>query len=118
MAKARYGTRHQALRARLLRTLVPGSPCLQPFADGTICGKPMDKTQRLHLGHDDNGGYIGLVHASCNDRAAQQKAALLRWRTCRNCGGPYQSATLGTTLCPRCDPGGPRPPEPSPGRAW
>ena len=68
----RYGSDHRKLRLIALANLVPGSPCPQPI-DGVVCGKPMWPTQRLHLGHADDGSYLGLVHAVCNERAAAIK---------------------------------------------
>jgi len=67
-----YGAQHKALRRDLLAALIPGTPCPQTFPDGTVCGRPMYATQALHLGHtQDKRGYLGLVHAACNDSAAQ-----------------------------------------------
>jgi hypothetical protein len=80
----RYGTEHRNLRADLIAALVPGTPCPQDFPDGTICGRPMYVSQRLHLGHTRDGqGYLGLVHAYCNDRAAQMWAQYRRGRGIR-----------------------------------
>jgi hypothetical protein len=68
MASPLYRTAHQRLRDYLLARLVPGAPCPQVFADGTVCGKPMYRTQPLDLGHNSTGGYLGIVHAACNRR--------------------------------------------------
>ena len=68
-----YGSQHKQLRDQLLADLAarPGQPCPQTFPDGTRCGRPMHPGQELHLGHtSDRTGYIGLVHAYCNLRAA------------------------------------------------
>jgi hypothetical protein len=68
-----YGVRHQELRARLVRRFVPGTPCPQVFADGSVCGEPMFLSQNLQLGHaPDRRRYLGLVHALCNARAAAE----------------------------------------------
>ena len=79
MAAPRYRRAHQQLRAKLLALLIPGTPCPQPV-NGIVCGQPMLPGQRLELGHDDFGGYIGLVHASCNHRAGAIKGNRLRRR--------------------------------------
>ena len=68
MAARKYQGRHPKYRAYLMRRLVPGTPCPQ-VVQGIVCGQPMYATQELDLGHDDNGGYIGLVHARCNRQA-------------------------------------------------
>ena len=34
-----------------------------------MCGQVMYREQDLDLGHDDRGGYLGLVHARCNRQA-------------------------------------------------
>jgi hypothetical protein len=68
----KYNAGHRRLRADLIATLIPGTRCPQDFPDGTVCGRPMYASQALHLGHTrDGSGYLGLVHALCNDRAAQ-----------------------------------------------
>lgn len=69
MPSPQYRYAHQQLRAFLLPRLRPGTPCRQDFPDGTVCGKPMWPGQPLDLGHDSNGGYLGLVHRACNRRA-------------------------------------------------
>lgn len=67
MTAAKYGHAHQQLRATLLAALVDGDPCPR-------CQKPMHASQRLDLGHTDDGtAYHGLEHASCNYRAAARK---------------------------------------------
>ena len=70
MAALKYRGRHPKLRERLMRDLRrrPGQPCPQVVA-GVVCGQPMYREQALDLGHDDKGGYIGLVHARCNRQA-------------------------------------------------
>lgn len=79
--KQSYNAEHRALRKRLLDEFIPGSPCPQHFADGTRCGRPMYLSQNLHLGHtDDRSGWIGLVHASCNMRAAAMRSNLRNGR--------------------------------------
>lgn len=78
----RYNAEHRRLRADLIAALIPGTPCPQDFPDGTRCGKPMYAWQKLHLGHTrDLTGYLGLVHAFCNDRAAQLWAQARRGST-------------------------------------
>ena len=68
MASPKYHYRHQQLRKRLLRRHRPGDPCPQVVA-GVVCGQPMYVEQGLDLGHDDRGGWLGLVHARCNRQA-------------------------------------------------
>lgn len=65
MAKPQYGAEHQETRARLLATLVPGTPCRK-------CKKPMYPGQELDAAHSED--YVTnnsakadhLQHAACN----------------------------------------------------
>jgi hypothetical protein len=73
-----YGREHQLIRARLLRTLKPGEPCVR-------CGESMYKWQRLQAGHaelsaSEGGKAERLEHAECNEEAGRLKAAALRRR--------------------------------------
>jgi len=75
-----YGTRHQAIRADLLATLVPGTTCPR-------CRKPMHRWQQLDAGHpDDRPARLGflpsrLEHRGCNRGAgARTRNALARAR--------------------------------------
>lgn len=84
-AQRGYGTKHEQLRARLLKAWRPGDPCAR-------CGQPMlyrwtldrngNRIAAIHLGHtDDRTGYTGLEHARCNLRDGQRKTtAILRAR--------------------------------------
>ena len=69
MAALKYRTRHQKLRVIELRRLRPGIDVCRQVVAGVVCGQPMYREQALDLGHDDKGGYIGLVHARCNRQA-------------------------------------------------
>jgi len=104
MAKPQYRGKHPKLRAQLMRQFVDGQPCLQPFNDGTICGQPMYRSQPLHLGHAEGGGWIGLVHAVCNDRAAAQKANAQRTRACKKCKQQFKPGKPKQHLCEHCQP--------------
>ena len=109
-AAIRYGTRHQKRRQRDLARLRPGTPCPQIFHDGTICGQPMwPATQQLQLGHAPSGGYLGMVHAACNERDGAERKALaegktLRRRRCEHCGQPYRATRREQRTCgqPAC----------------
>lgn len=102
-----YGVRHQRLRGKLLLRFTEGSPCPQRFLDGSLCGKPMWRSQKLELGHaPDRRHYIGLVHASCNHRAgaeAMNAAAgkTVRRRTCPHCGGAFTATRPDQVTCNR-----------------
>lgn len=60
-----YGPEHQRVRLRLLRELIPGTPC-------PLCLEPMFASQELDLDHSDpeakRVGYPGdrLTHRGCN----------------------------------------------------
>ena len=69
MAALKYRTRHQKLRVIELRRLRPGIDVCRQVVAGVVCGQPMYRELALDLGHDDKGGYIGLVHARCNRQA-------------------------------------------------
>jgi hypothetical protein len=71
-----YGWTHQKIRAAMLATLVPGSPCPR-------CSQPMwPGLQALDLGHADGDKtrYTGLEHAACNRRAGAKYGNQLRGR--------------------------------------
>jgi hypothetical protein len=71
-----YGTAHMTARREALARFVEGQHC-------HLCGKPMYRTQPLHLDHTPSrNGYRGLAHAQCNrvdgakrGRAKQSTAA-------------------------------------------
>ena len=69
MAKPQYQGKHPKLRAYLLRRLRPGIDTCPQVVNGIVCGQPMYVEQGLDLGHDDRGGWLGLVHARCNRQA-------------------------------------------------
>jgi hypothetical protein len=103
-AAIRYASHHQNLRKREMARFVPGTPCPQVFYDGTICGQPMFPGQRLHLGHAPGGGYLGLVHAFCNERDGSQRKALaegkqLRSRDCPVCKRPFKASRKNQRTC-------------------
>lgn len=88
-----YGSKHQALRNRLLRAWRPGDPCAR-------CGQPMmyrwllvngRRVSAIDLGHaDGKAAYAGLEHRACNRRDGQRKTtAILRAR-----GRPLTPAQL------------------------
>lgn len=64
----KYNAAHKALRAILLRRLIPGTPCPQ-VVNGKVCGEPMWPWQPLDLGHNADGTWLGLTHRACNRRA-------------------------------------------------
>lgn len=69
-----YGWGHQTTRAKALRALRDGDPCVR-------CGQPMFRadSKGLDLDHgDDRTTYRGLAHASCNRRAGQAVAVANR----------------------------------------
>lgn len=68
-----YGRAHVVMRQTLLDLMVDGETvCAR-------CRKPMWRSQKLHLDHnDDRTGYLGLAHAYCNSAAAGQKAQKLQ----------------------------------------
>jgi hypothetical protein len=64
-----YGWQHQKLRAQLLATYNPASPCWR-------CGFPLGPIpQLLDLGHHDGdkGRYAGLEHSRCNRSAGGRR---------------------------------------------
>ena len=69
MAKRIYQGYHPKRRAWELRHLRSGIDICKQVVAGVMCGLPMYREQDLDLGHDDQGGYIGLVHARCNRQA-------------------------------------------------
>lgn len=83
-----YGQSHQVMRRTLIDLMIDGeTKCAR-------CRKPMWRSQRLHLDHnDDRTGYLGLSHAYCNSAAAGQKAQKLQARGERRPG----VTTLGGT---------------------
>lgn len=74
---AGYGHAHQQQRQRLLDRHVDGTRC-------PLCGKPMYRSQRLHLDHTDpralNAASEGdrLTHGSCNERRGARLGNRLR----------------------------------------
>lgn len=59
-AQRGYDSKHQQLKAELLRQWQPGDPCAH-------CGQPMTSKTGLDLAHTgDRTGYRGLAHAACN----------------------------------------------------
>lgn len=94
---------HEELRRRALAAFIEGTPCPQPVA-GVVCGQPMYSSQRLELGHDDAGGYLGLVHKVCNARAGAIKGNRNRGRTCRGCGVKFFPSSKRQWLCRKCAP--------------
>jgi hypothetical protein len=103
-AAIKYGNHHQQLAARLRARLIPGTPCPQQFPDGSVCGQPMWPSQRLALGHRPDGGYLGLVHARCNESDGGQRLALaqgkqLRKRTCPVCGRRFKASRRDQVTC-------------------
>jgi|SRR5580692_10509484 hypothetical protein len=102
MSAPSYGGQHQALRRQLLAVLKPGTPCPQPV-NGKPCGKPMwPGIQKLDLGHDDQGGYIGIVHARCNQQDGANKGNRRRGRTCRKCRQKFTPTRRRQALCEGC----------------
>jgi hypothetical protein len=63
-----YGSRHQALRRKLLDQFQPGQPCAR-------CGKPIWTKTDAQLGHDDHdrSRYNGLEHIACNEATTKRK---------------------------------------------
>jgi hypothetical protein len=65
---AKYGARHQALRARLAPKVAAG------VVDCARCGERIDAWESWDLDHRDDGhGYLGASHATCN-RATNKRA--------------------------------------------
>ena len=103
MTAPKYRGTHPAIRAQLMAVLKPGTPCEQ-VVKGKRCGLPMwPGAQALDLGHDDHGGYIGMVHASCNRAAGQATGVRNRGRKCRRCGKRYRPISRRQKYCsPGC----------------
>ena len=102
MAALKYRGQHPQLRAQLLAVLKPGTPCRQ-IVRGKICGQPMwPGIQELHLGHDDHGGYIGIVHARCNEQAGAINSNRGRGRTCRRCKQKFTPTRRRQSRCATC----------------
>ena len=102
MTAPRYNGTHPKIRAQLMAVLKPGTPCEQ-VVKGKRCGLPMwPGVQALDLGHDGNGGYIGIVHASCNRAAGQATGASNRGRTCKGCRRKYRPILRRQKYCPAC----------------
>ena len=57
-----YGSKHQALRRKLLAQFVPGQLCAR-------CGQPIRSKADAQLGHvdEDRSRYRGLEHTACNE---------------------------------------------------
>ena len=79
-----YGSRHQALRKRLLLRWRPGDPCAR-------CGQPMwGPAAMIDLGHTaDRTGYTGLEHRRCNRgdgarRGNRMRGTARRWASARH----------------------------------
>ena len=102
MSSPKYGASHQAIRVQLLAVLKPGTPCEQ-VVGGKRCGLPMwPRAEALDLGHDDRGGYVGIVHASCNRSAGQATGARNRGRTCKGCRRRFMPSLRRQKYCPDC----------------
>lgn len=73
-----YGSRHQALRSRLLAAWRPGQPCArcgQPMWQRWTTGASGKRVSAIDLGHvdGDKTRYSGLEHVACNRRAGQRQ---------------------------------------------
>lgn len=77
-----YGARHRRIRDEMIRNMPNGAECCR-------CHRPMFRTQKLELDHDDDDltRYNGLAHASCNHRAGAVKGNRARGRV-RHRGRP------------------------------
>lgn len=118
MAAPKYGQAHRSVRAQLMSVLKPGTPCEQ-VVRGKRCGLPMwPGVHPLDLGHAPGGGYIGIVHASCNRAAGQAASAASRGRTCKGCRRKYMPSLKRQKYCPACRALTTMAPERSAGRAW
>ena len=70
-----YGSRHQALRAKLAPRAAAGlTRCAR-------CGKPIRPEEPWDLGHDDfdRTRYTGPEHARCNRATTGRKRNSRRW---------------------------------------
>jgi hypothetical protein len=102
MSAPSYGGQHQQLRRQLLAVLKPGTPCPQPV-NGKPCGKPMwPGIQKLDLGHSEHGGYIGIVHARCNQQDGAIEGNKNRGRTCVSCRQRFNPARKRQRRCESC----------------
>jgi hypothetical protein len=68
-----YGWQHQKARKAAKAKMRDGDPCCR-------CGQPMYRGDDLHLDHDDYDRtvYLGLSHATCNERAGAVKVNAMR----------------------------------------
>lgn len=103
MPAGRYDRRHQRAREAMLRAWRPGDLCPR-------CQHEVDpRIDKLHADHAEDGGYLGLSHASrcrvCHTRcnlafggikSAELAGKRLRERRCVVCGTPF-TAPRGRT---------------------
>jgi hypothetical protein len=114
LVSAKYGGRHQTLKARAMAALTDGQACARCATEGRYHPLYRSMSSReLELDHDDlSGGYLGLSAARCNRRhggrkgraiqlAAAAKSAKPLLRPCCECGVAFSPSTMMTITCGR-----------------
>ncbi len=66
---SKYGAEHQAERRARAARHQATDPCVR-------CRRPLGPmSPRLHLDHNEHGGYLGFAHETCNRKAGAKKGA-------------------------------------------